>query len=612
MFAAGSMRLPSFIPIPRDRSVSSPDRKKSRTGDRGRQRQQQQNSSATTSAEPEILVSTHEQQPFSLARDTGATLSPEDPVQWNRRFLLDLLATNTLFDWDADFLPRLNDPAVAEPQRCPTPSEHLYETTILGALAAYNHRTVPKHVIQAALDLCPKQAQCSQYKLGCTPLHSAVWNTMHVIDASIIAMMVKVFPEGVHLPDEDGLTPLDHCLYEMVLGAHQQRISRMYITATTATERLEALLLHAPPDQSLRSPLIHLLSLVTNDSAGSSGDSMTQQLVLVIVRLLLEWDPSLLTRVSPDTGCTPLHVAIRNCWFDEDLIRILSSSEKEGGALLFTAQNMFGDTVLHVVCATGAPDPVLRYVLQRTVMAVGDRDSSISSWSPHPVVWSANHAGYTPVDLEWIRRVECGDKSRPLDARGVPATVGKQYTRLLERLCRKLPRGSQCRRRMEWIVEAALPSWSHVSALLSPHGPTLPRPVVDLLSNGAEASLHDVLPVRIPVAPTIGDESVVWETYTRRLITPISCQERDDSHSLPLHVALRLPSTNRSVFAASSSTETPIRDRVVQRLIQAWPGAAMVPDPSLCLYPFQVAATNPMISLETVYLLLRCNPGALQ
>lgn len=593
-----SMRLPSFISISLDEDVtmSSPERKKTRRAKR------------TTPPSPtrEIPVS---KEPHSAPQvDKGAVATVDDPVEWERKYILDLLSTDAFFDWDVDFLPRLTKDVVA-PHSC-TSADHLYKTTILGALMAYSNGQVPHYVIETTLQLGPEQAGCSQGQVGCTPLRAAVWNTAHV-EPSSIALLVQACPQAVHIVDEDGLSPLDHCLYEIVLG---QRAT------AHSTKRLEALLQHAQPDPT-RSPLIHLISLI---------NSSTNTTIIACVRLLLAWDPSLATRTSKTTGCTPLHVAVRNNVSDEALVRELSIELE-----VFAIRNYFGDTVLHVVCATGAPDAVLQYVLEQTIAA-----SSCSVQEqcrifpfPHPVIWSVNAAGYTPVDLEWIRYVECGDMQRPLDARGVPRTVGTLYVLLLERMCQKARGGTSFHRRLQWIVQAAL-QWQaggrtgrslHVSALLGPHGPTLPRSIVDLLSSSSSSSvtacdkdgggwplqhpLHDVVTVRMPNAAATPRSCEVWQDYTLPLILPVNSRQQDDKGRFPLHAALWWPSSSSP--SRNSELQQAARNTVVQALARAWPQATAQRDPMTQFYPFQAAACNPLISLDTIYQLLRPHPAGL-
>jgi hypothetical protein len=84
-----------------------------------------------------------------------------------------------------------------------------------------------------------------------------------------------------------------------------------------------------------------------------------------------------------------------------------------------------------------------------------------------------------------------------------------------------------------------------------------------------------------------------------------------------LHYALDYP-VSRVAIATKSTAEAAAaavlvqeaRNVVVTELVNRFPQSLETVDPVTKLYPFQLAAMNPLISLDTVNLLLRMCPGS--
>lgn len=73
-------------------------------------------------------------------------------------------------------------------------------------------------------------------------------------------------------------------------------------------------------------------------------------------------------------------------------------------------RNAFGDLPLHVACSVGVPIETLRLVLERTLAATArlvEHKNRLKS-GPDALIWSVNRNGYTPIHLEWMRRIEGG------------------------------------------------------------------------------------------------------------------------------------------------------------------------------------------------------------
>lgn len=216
------------------------------------------------------------------------------------------------------------------------------------------------------------------------------------------------------------------------------------------------------PPFSLESPLNS-----SNCNCCSIHFDVTQRLELFLqaIQLLLQHDPELLYRVSSCTKCNVLHVALRNYGNFQPLIQCLlqadtwsqqveqhdvtlsdstkSSSSSRPLLPLVLQTNQYGDLPLHVACSVGVPWNVLALLVQETVRQEAKLGHSLPRYTS--IVWSVNHSGYTPVDLEWVRHIEAGRgllTARlfyPLEASGIRKHCRKQddfYRELLEEAVR--------------------------------------------------------------------------------------------------------------------------------------------------------------------------------
>jgi hypothetical protein len=391
-------------------------------------------------------------------------------------------------------------------------------------------------LIQALLDVCPEQVQCSQCVAGHTPLRDALKNPAlspralalllfansclptssriivqrQIVDAgSGLGGQRPILASALHQHDRDGLYPIDHAIIAVV----QANSSR---SSSKSVEVLETFLRHASLDdlndpvdatvliddmanesraRASSSPLVRLFSIGHSTSACVGNSNRQHQMcatthssssspkstaapktpkgqednaagvvprILLCTRLLLHANPSLIYVKSPTTNCLPIHVALRNYGNDCELMRELMDADYRNIAMRH--RNHYGDLPLHVACSSGVPVNVLRLVLARTLAAslpacppAGMSGTTVhqpQSSSHHgfggecgaaahdPLIWSTNHAGYTPVDLEWIRHIEAGSgffshrAFYPLDPKGVQRPRGR-YDDLYDTLLRQ-------------------------------------------------------------------------------------------------------------------------------------------------------------------------------
>lgn len=373
----------------------------------------------------------------------------------------------------------------------------------------------------------------------------------------------------------------------------------------------------------------------------SFGGDWHVQRVGRVARTLMERFPHLLHANSATTGCSPLHAALRNYGNVPHLIRMLIEADLDHQALRHV--NFFGDLPLHVACTVGVPVNVLRLVLSHTLVARKSKE-------PHFLVWSVNHAGYTPADLEWIRHLEQGsgfDTHRryyPLPPAGVSNPGSRQqdlYCSLLQRAVEQVMAATMdddaavglLLHRIFLIVRVSFGDslttspvdlagdiLHKASALSGPFGPTLPLPLLELLlwrypeqltakDHQSKYPLHYACTWYKSTTQISARTLDAWSTWIQRLVerAPKVLHYRDAHGRLPLHYALA-PGTTPTV---GSKDVFCTRDTVVRCLVERDPSSLSVRDPVTGLLPFHMAAANEQLSLKTTHWILREYPSAI-
>ncbi|GKY98366.1 hypothetical protein MPSEU_000794200 [Mayamaea pseudoterrestris] len=370
---------------------------------------------------------------------------------------------------------------------------HSVQQTYLGPSTAEGE-TANATLIKLLIKACPWQLRCPQEVVGGTPLrqllqyahsdfvtldllsmllqadedlegsqaHIACMNTepenCNDVDAdSNILSSASLWP-AVNQRDSSGFDVLDYVVSSVHIGT---------LTIDKAMGILQLLMeFHSPmlatQDHDL-AVLVRLFSLGTSfgyspPSLGAPrmlanlssplqvDESGRLERMLEITHRLLLWRPSLLHAKSSVTGCTPLHVAIRNYGNFDRLIRELLLHQDDCQCIM-QHRNVYGDLPLHVACAVGVPMDILHLILARTLLASeetasGDTNSSRGD-GPHKLIWSRNLAGYTPVDLEWIRHIEVGNgffshrSFYPLDTRGIRKLPSNRANDMYQTLLRQ-------------------------------------------------------------------------------------------------------------------------------------------------------------------------------
>ena len=344
--------------------------------------------------------------------------------------------------------------------------QHLvYHDTALGLVCRAvfgvqesNQAVLMVRLVRSLLEANRGQLGASQHIRGHTPLRDAILNPTCPIEVLRMLLETDLNNEAVLMQDGNGLTPVDHLILQVVqngdasMATAQQRQKvdeafRVYVDVVetrlsngcrSQDSALNTSTIPSSSSSSSSSPLIRLLSL--NDSQnienrhlspGQTCSGKPMDRIMDNARYVIEKNPSRLHDVSTTSGCTVLHVALRNYGNHHGLVEFLLDLDTDNR--LVAHRNVFGDLPLHVACLVGVPWEVLRLVLDKTLSA-GTNSSRQEPTVPgqaHSLLWSINHAGRTPVDLEWMRHIEGGkglSESRsfyPLEERGITFQNGR-------------------------------------------------------------------------------------------------------------------------------------------------------------------------------------------
>jgi hypothetical protein len=385
----------------------------------------------------------------------------------------------------------------------------------------------------------------------------------------------------------------------------------------------------------------------TNESPGDEETSQPRR-ILEATKYVIESDPSVLFKYSKLTDCSPLHAALRNFGNYLPLINVLTS--RPGSTEIIAHRNRFGDLPLHVACSVGVPFEVLSRIVDCTIAAVKPSDLG-SPFSTHPLLWSVNNSGYTPVDLEWVRHIEGGQgfgstrSFYPLEPSGLRRHCFKQdeyYNDLLreavdhvilhDKSCTNLmdsdPKrvgdanntfGSLLDRISLLVIAAssAVPTTSsptllhNVCKLSSIRSPNLPGPLIELFlwlhrDQIMLKDVHGMLPLHYSISrhrPEKGTEegkpnTQDWKHHVLKLLKmePEASQKLTQTGRLPLHIIL----DHIGEYDDDLSVQG-----IVQELVRCFPESVDRPDPVTGLDPFLLAARH----LDIAYFLLRRSPS---
>lgn len=487
-----------------------------------------------------------------------------------------------------------------------------YEATAL--MIVCSARSVKKEdwnrLIQALIQASPLQikTRCLEYPSRYTPLQALV---EHPFCSPEILQLFLDQEEGIleayHSFDLSGSTIGTLCMY-LSKGWHTEKIKdliKVFIDSFAKSDNQ-----HKPPAIAAM-----LLSL-------GKDENLNQ--VIEMVQYSIAKDKSALYQKSSLTACNLLHLALRNFGDSLELIQYLIQADKEG--TLLSETNIYGDMPLHVACTCGISMPIWNIILSMT---------------PRSLLWKTNNAGYTCIDLEWMRHMELGrnmSESRiylPLPAQAFPREPR------LENACRDLLQeavmqviesddscklGTVLHRIMELVQHAGgcQNSTMHIlhaaSTLTRLPGPCLAAPLMQLF--------HFLHPNQVSTADKKGRYPLhhalmsvgTYDLFHSRLydasdhqlwveqlvhLFPEATKFTDSHHRLPLHYALENNAQLVDKAAAGVLSSN------VMLLVKVFPDSIHSRVPSSCLYPFQHAATNTNFGVETIFTLLLRDPSVI-
>jgi len=337
-------------------------------------------------------------------------------------------------------------------------------------------------LIRALYNACPQQIRCSQMKKGRTPLLDAVSNPnatlelrKFIIDADCkytydesISFSKSTLPacksgndfeeqsqHNYHLSecfamktgDSNGLLPLHHLINQV------RRNAMITSENKTTIESIRYMIQRCPDLVEVRkdaernendpnsipstfkspgkgmfsrgveiSPLIHLLSQKVGTR--HQGDTFMKP-IIDCAEILLGANSFLVQSKSVMSRCTPLHMALRNGYDENDaLITLLLKHDTHGYQI--RERNIFGDLAIHVAASIGVKERIFKILLNHIL--------SVAKWTkelqqninvlepidvPSPYIWSMNKAGYTPIHLMWMRHFHRNKIQYPISTRSL-------------------------------------------------------------------------------------------------------------------------------------------------------------------------------------------------
>lgn len=493
---------------------------------------------------------------------------------------------------------------------------YLYEQTALGIVCSSAVSSdVKLNLMHALLKASPEQLITPQKVKGCSPLrdliHSPICQVAHL--RALLEIDQDFF--AVSMYDTSGLTPIDHLIMRLHLNPCELNIKLFHCYVDIVENQSRT-----------TSPIIRLLSLSRSPGFGTWKETTTVTAIIECTKHVLQKNPSRINDVSKSSGCSVLHVALRNFGDQHSLIQLLLEAKESRDML--SRRNVFGDLPLHVACAGGSPMTILKLILTKSLEAV-----PLPEEGPHPLLWSTNYSGYTAVDLEWMRHIEGGGglyerrTFYPLEERGLRCQSPRQegmYRNLLHKAVHQVMNGSRDTTffgalldRIILVVQMAHSATAiaggeyilHAASSLTGDsgGPTLPIPLLILFHwmHKEKTQTRDAkgrLPLHYALMNHGGSDSsnkidlksikdIFWIDMLLESF-PEGPRIYDKSCRLPLHYALGLVSSS-------------CRLDVVSKLLAHNPESIERRDPITGLYPFQQAAIS---DLDSCFYLLRQAP----
>jgi len=506
-------------------------------------------------------------------------------------------------------------------------TESVYYDTPLGIVCSSKQldSDALREVVVALVMACPGQVRASQWIPGNTPLRDAILNPhcspfvlRVLLDAEIMCQRTNWEGNSVLAKkDSNCHRPIDH----IIMGVQLRSSSRSTDIFKQYFEH-EAFRTHSNGDKEdlEYSPLIKLLS-----SRSCPSDEIHchyDEELLASVKLLMEKDSLSLTCTSKLTGCSVIHLALRNHGHHVQLINLLLSHPDSKN--LMGLRNRFGDIPLHVACSVGVPLDVLKTIVKATRGAVPVERATPKG--THPLIWCSNSSGDTAADLLWIRHVEGYrrfdvDRSfYPLKRNGL--TNDRDYKELLQQAVNHFHlRDSQS---LQLPVEDGFESFLDSIALLvtessvsSRSDPTflhdvcrcsppatnaLPSPLVHLFLSLCKQNLltedqYGMIPLHYLVQSS-GHEMRKLKDYVLHYLkaAPTALRLTNSEGRLPLHILLDHASDIH----------------LVHEMVARFPESIDIRDPKTNLAPFLLAAQNTSSSLDIIFSLLSQSPSRCQ
>lgn len=500
-----------------------------------------------------------------------------------------------------------------------------------------------------------------QDDMGRTVLHYVVLRALQNGDCSgsswnVVKRLVTSYPAAVKTMDCDGNTPLlllllHHSASPRLLAeAHVYRIVQLMVATCPSAATMPR---KAPSTLSMMAPTTISSSSSSSSSSSHSSPTCMSQWNSLLPREYLD-EPEMGTTTTNngvvvalgDGSPTPLTYALLYGRGEETIGLLLDVASKVGPDPCLTLSSGYHEVPLHVAVTLRSSLSLLTKLVHRNPAALRIRD--VHKLSPLDWVWIRHVADWcssnplNPVQPSTRRYLSCHnfvawhqlatnqqqlDEQEGLFGRVLLETLWQRMTLMVVAAAVDGCRDPVYKRGEPWSMVHAASCVSCPLAMvrmaLRKEGFAQTR-VRDLRARrlpihyaAARPHYRATVPVGVLSQDTqlIDEESPVVDLLRH---FPQGARVVDGRYQLPLHIAIdaskqtTTTSTSSSLATLKHNNHHQFYERVIDKLVRAYPEALERRDGISLLYPYLQAAAGPGASVNTIYCLLRESPSLLK